>query len=135
MQGKGKIMKKTEKKGFTIEATKARYDKASKSYVVRESFKIKGIYIPAKTKNKKTISESIVLTVKGCAIVCTKGVNDSIKLSEKAYKIDRFEDLERLFLQELKHEQYKIVRKYLLGRYNLKDMRFSSLKDKCKILK
>lgn len=135
MQGKGKIMKKTEKKGFTIEATKARYDKASKSYIVRESFKIKGIYIPSKTKNKKTISESIVLTVKGCAIVCTKGVNDSIKLSEKAYKLDRFEDLERLFLQELKHEQYKIVRKYLLGRYNLKGMRFSTLKDKCEILK
>ena len=115
------------KTGFTLNGVKAVYDRSTKTYTVKESLAIKAVFSP-KTKNHE---DMVVFTCRGCAIIATKGKEDSCRLLPKAVKLDKYDDDSKAFLEVLGKEKAKALRTMLLKRFNLKEMNWSTLVAKC----
>ena len=91
-------------KGFAIEGTKAVYNRKSKSYDVLG------------------------------AVVATKSSSNGIALSKKVVKVAKWNKDSAEFLETINNEKAKALRKYLLTRLNLKDMKWDNLVAKCEVI-
>ena len=120
-----------------VSGTKAIKDAKSKEYTTKETLTIKARYFAAKTKKDGTLSrkEMIVLSARGCSVVCTKGAGDKIVLSKKVVNTNKYDDSAKTFLEELNSAKTSALKKYLLNTMGLKTMKWSTLMAKCEEVK
>lgn len=116
-------------KGFKIEGAKAVYNRKSKAYDVLGDLEIK-----ARLYSNVKVGDRVIFTCKGCAVVATKSSSNGIALSKKAVKVAKWNKDSAEFLETINNEKAKALRKYLLTRLNLKDMKWDNLVAKCEVI-
>ena len=116
-----------------VEGTKAIRDSKTKEYTTKATLSIKARHFEEK-KNKEgkvTRKEMIVISSRGCSVVCTNGAQDKITLSKKVLNTAKYDDETKTFLEALDKAKNAALKKYLLNTMNLKNMNWSTLVAKC----